>query len=103
MRCYRSLAGMPEVSPPPVRRKGFITFGSLNRFSKVSERVLECWARILVAVPDSRLALCVPEGAVRQASADLFAGYGAAPKRLTYFSKFHRPTPTRAFWQGNST
>lgn len=50
---------------PPVRERapfedsGFITFGCLNRLTKVSDAALETWAQILNAVPDARLFMVV--------------------------------------------
>lgn len=38
-------------------RAGFVTFGSFNALAKVTPEVLWLWARILAAVPDSRLVL----------------------------------------------
>lgn len=87
MWCYRPLDGMPDVAPAPFQEKGYVTFGAFNRFSKSSPRVLECWAQILAAVPDSRLLLCIPEGGVRDRVVDLFKRHGILPARLTLFSK----------------
>ena len=57
--CYRaSRAGeKSRIAPLPAREKGYITFGSFNNFAKVTDRVLHLWAKILRAVPRSRLFL----------------------------------------------
>ena len=57
--CYRaSRAGeKSRIAPLPVREKGYITFGSFNNFAKVTDKVLHLWAKILRAVPRSRLFL----------------------------------------------
>jgi predicted O-linked N-acetylglucosamine transferase (SPINDLY family) len=47
----------PEIGPVPAMANGYITFGSFNNLPKVTPRVLESWARILQAVPRSRLIL----------------------------------------------
>jgi predicted O-linked N-acetylglucosamine transferase (SPINDLY family) len=47
----------PEPGPLPALSRGEVTFGSFNRFNKVQRPVLESWARILRAVPGSRLML----------------------------------------------
>jgi len=44
-------------SPAPVLRNGFVTFGSCNRHAKVTDAVARAWARVLDAVPGSRLVL----------------------------------------------
>jgi len=54
---YQPSANAPEVAPAPFLKRGFITFGSFNNGVKVNEGVIEVWARILTAVPSSRLLL----------------------------------------------
>ena len=36
---------------------GYVTFGSFNNMSKVNERAVACWAKVMVQVPKSRLVL----------------------------------------------
>lgn len=55
--CYAPPPDSPAVSPAPFAEKGGITFGSFNNFAKVTPQVLALWARLLRAVPDSRLLL----------------------------------------------
>jgi predicted O-linked N-acetylglucosamine transferase (SPINDLY family) len=55
--CYRPYEGAPEVSALPARQAGHITFGSFNNLAKVSPQLLRLWARVLEAVPGSRLLL----------------------------------------------
>jgi predicted O-linked N-acetylglucosamine transferase (SPINDLY family) len=47
----------PDPGPLPALSRGEVTFGSFNRFNKIQRPVLESWARILRAVPGSRLML----------------------------------------------
>ena len=44
-------------APAPFQKNGYITFGSFNNFSKVTDMMLELWGKILAAVPNSRLFL----------------------------------------------
>lgn len=48
---------LPPVRELPAAAKGFVTFGSLNRFNKIRPAILELWADILRAVPRSHLLL----------------------------------------------
>lgn len=43
--------------PNPATLHGCVTFGSFNNLAKVNDRMLQVWARILEAVPGSRLLL----------------------------------------------
>ncbi|HTW94200.1 MAG TPA: tetratricopeptide repeat protein [Tepidisphaeraceae bacterium] len=50
--CFSPLSGAPAIEPP---RRDFISFGCFNDLSKVNEPLIDAWAKILTAVPDSRL------------------------------------------------
>ncbi|HTU61994.1 MAG TPA: tetratricopeptide repeat protein, partial [Polyangiales bacterium] len=63
--CYDPLTDEPEVSALPALTHGRITFGSLNHFRKVNDEVLRVWAKVLSAVPQSRLLLSAPQGTAR--------------------------------------
>ena len=64
--CYQAPEDAPEVRPPPALSAGHVTFGCLNNFAKVNEHVLTLWARLLRAVPNSRLLLHAREGSHRE-------------------------------------
>lgn len=55
--CYQPVPYAPEIASSPCQRNGHITFGCFNNTAKLNEEVLDVWARILSAVPDSRLIL----------------------------------------------
>lgn len=56
--CYVPVPFAPDVAlSPPSLKNGFITFGSFNNTAKLNGGVLDLWARILSAVPESRLLL----------------------------------------------
>lgn len=55
--CFMWHDNPPPVAPAPFLGNGFVTFGSFNNFTKVSDRVLRLWAQILARVPQSRLYL----------------------------------------------
>jgi predicted O-linked N-acetylglucosamine transferase (SPINDLY family) len=89
--CYDPLAAEPQPGPLPALRNGFVTFGSLNNFCKVNDGVLDLWARVLTAVPGSRLLLLCQPGAHRQRVLDRLRGGGVEPDRVE-FAGF-RPRP----------
>jgi len=56
--CYQPVPWAPaEVAPPPCLQTGYITFGCFNNTAKLNAGVFDLWARILIAVPNSRLVL----------------------------------------------
>jgi protein O-GlcNAc transferase len=58
--CYMSFTRPPfdlAITEPPALKNGFVTFGCFNNLAKVNDSVLEVWARVLAAVPGSRLVL----------------------------------------------
>jgi predicted O-linked N-acetylglucosamine transferase (SPINDLY family) len=87
MWCYRPLPDMPAVTASPFERKGYVTFGSFNRYSKNGPAVLAAWVNILERVAGSRLLLCIPEGTVRQEIALFFGARGIDPVRIDCFAK----------------
>ena len=53
--CYSPPAYAPDIAPRTDPER--ITFGSFNRLAKLNDQVLQTWARILHAVPDSCLVI----------------------------------------------
>jgi predicted O-linked N-acetylglucosamine transferase (SPINDLY family) len=45
------------VAPAPVARNGFVTFGCFNAAAKIGASAIDAWARVLDAVPHSKLLL----------------------------------------------
>ena len=55
--CYEPTTQLKPATAPPCLAKGYVTFGSFNQFSKMSDSILRAWKKILDAVPASRLIL----------------------------------------------
>ncbi|MBV7482836.1 hypothetical protein [Bordetella sp. BOR01] len=55
--CYMPPTRVPDVAPLPALRHGHVTFGCFNNPTKINEVILGQWARLLHAVPQSRLFL----------------------------------------------
>ena len=55
--CYMWHDNPTVVNPAPCTKKGYITFVSFNNFTKVTDEALRVWAKIVNAVPNSKLYL----------------------------------------------
>jgi protein O-GlcNAc transferase len=88
--CYDPLSPEPAVNDLPALTTGHITFGSLNNFCKFNDGTLDLFARILHAVPRSRLMLFVSEGSHRDRTRDFFVQRGIAADRLTFVPRQSR-------------
>ncbi len=83
--CYMPPQHVPEVGPLPALRNGYVTFGCFNNPTKVNETVLGHWARLLRAVPDSRLYLKSSSFGtedLRKRTLDVLATHGIDSKRV---------------------
>ena len=83
--CYEPPAGYPEITPPPCLAGQGITFGSLNNTCKINDQVLRAWARILEAVPGSRLRLLAKQGSHRRSIVEKLSGMGVSAERISFF------------------
>jgi protein O-GlcNAc transferase len=83
--CYDPLDGRTvPVNTLPVLQKRFITFGCLNTFCKINERVLALWAEVLRQVESSRLLLLAAHGDHRQRTLDQFSQEGVDAERIEF-------------------
>jgi predicted O-linked N-acetylglucosamine transferase (SPINDLY family) len=82
----------------PAATRGFVTFGFLNQFAKVSPPVRRLWIEILAALPGARLVLMAGAGSHRDALRAEFAAGGFAGDRIefvaraarsAYFQRYH--------------
>lgn len=90
---YRPLIRRPEmvqsaeygVQPPPALKNGYITFGSCNTLAKYSDTTIRVWAKVLHAVPGSRLMIESPglhTVALQRLLVQRFGAAGVEPQRL---------------------
>lgn len=82
---YQPPSTMPEVAPLPALEKKHITFGCFSRLVRINEQVVETWAKILHAVPQSRLmlnAMPLAEDKTRALFTNRFAEHGISEDRL---------------------
>ncbi len=83
--CYGPPESAPEPAPPPCLGSRPVTFGSFNALPKIGTGVMSSWARILDAVPGSRLlikARGLDDPATRESVASRFGARGIGPDRL---------------------
>ena len=84
--CYQPVPWTPaEVSAPPFKRNGFITFGCFNNTAKFNAGVFDAWAQVLQSAPNSRLILkwrTFNDEAFRQQVTDAFVDRGIAADRI---------------------
>jgi len=93
---YRPPAEAPEVGELPARRDGRIHFGFLGATHRVGTPFMQAAARLLAAIPDSRLHLLIRDGAEEAHKAFKLGPIiqaGLDPGRVV----FHRRTGLRAF------
>lgn len=88
--CYDPLDEITAVNRLPALDRGYVTFGCLNQFTKVNADVLTLWARVLQAVPKSRLLLLAEEGSSRQRVLDSLGKEQIDPARLEFFTRQRR-------------
>jgi predicted O-linked N-acetylglucosamine transferase (SPINDLY family) len=90
---YWTPKSLPEPGALPARARGYITFGSFNRLTKVLDPVLRAWAEIMRAVPNSRLVL--KDGLFNRDSYETpilaaLAAEGIAAERITVLDRVDR-------------
>lgn len=92
-KCYYHFTPPPDykthpslqVGEMPCLKNGYMTFGSFNNLSKVNDAVVELWAKVLNAVPNSKLFLKykqLGDENIRQSICERFGKFGIAAERL---------------------
>jgi len=83
--CYRPPEDAPEVAINPYGRNGYVTFGSFDEAAKVTLDAVNTWARLLSAVPQSKLLLrntSFADSGTRERYLSLFRQRGVDRDRL---------------------
>lgn len=86
--CYLPDRESPDVNTLPALKTGHITFGSFNNIIKVSPEVIALWAKILKAVPGSRLIMktySFSDSTTCRNMMDLFLREGVAEGRIALY------------------
>lgn len=100
--CFTPPAERVDVGPLPLTIQGHVTFGCFNHLMKMNDGVVDVWARILHAVPGSRLFLKakqLDDAPTRETTIARFAQRGIDASRLMlegrspraeYFAAYNR-------------
>jgi protein O-GlcNAc transferase len=88
--CYDPMSDLPANAAPPAERAGYITFGCLNNFAKVTDATLNLWGRVMQSVPNSRLILLTPFGSARTRVVNALAMCAVAADRVTFVERLPR-------------
>ncbi|HEV3104170.1 MAG TPA: tetratricopeptide repeat protein [Trinickia sp.] len=100
--CFTPPAEDVAVGTSPALAQGHVTFGCFNHLMKMNANVVDVWARVLRAVPGSRLFLKakqLDDAFAREATLARFAAQGIAATRLIlegrspraeYFAAYNR-------------
>lgn len=75
------------IADPPFQANGYVTFGSLNKAYKYSDRCIALWSKVLQAAPGSKFAVIRPEARSQVFIDNLskaFGEYGIPPERLVF-------------------
>jgi len=89
--CYEAPAEAGAVGELPAARNGWVTFGCLNHYSKMSGEALAVWRELLHSVPGSRLILHAPPGRHRERVLAFFEGGGVARERIEFVALQQMP------------
>jgi protein O-GlcNAc transferase len=84
--CYQPPHSAPEIGELPALG-GTVTFTSVNNFTKVTPTIQRMWARLLVAVPNSRLIIqtaAVGSEQTQKRVQEIFTAEGVQPQRIEF-------------------
>lgn len=89
--CYDPFEEGPPVAPLPAREAGVVTFGCLNKCAKINAGTVALWARVLRAVPRSRMIVRATNDASRARLAAWFEAEAIDRTRIEFVGWQARP------------
>ena len=99
--CYQAPENTPDVIELPAKTIKRITFGSFNNLPKITESVIDLWAKVLHAVPNSRMILKInwfDDAGTRDRYWQLFRDRGIASERVKLIGLILDSTHHLAFY-----
>jgi protein O-GlcNAc transferase len=97
--CFDPQTPEPLVNDLPAARNGFITFGCLNQFGKITDATLNRWATLLNRLPNSHFHLLAPASRARAELTKHLEITGVQPARITFADRQPRPDYLRLYHQ----
>jgi protein O-GlcNAc transferase len=85
--CYEPPQRSPDVNPTPAMNLGYVTFGCLNNFCKVSPMALQTWIQLMQRTANSQFILHTLEGSHRQRVREMFQSQDVDPRRLRFVGR----------------
>jgi protein O-GlcNAc transferase len=82
--CYQPGGPAPEPAEPPVLEAGYVTFGCLNNFAKVSPAAMDLWTQILHRIPQARLIVHSKPGSHLDGVRERFGRAGINADRIEF-------------------
>ena len=90
----------PDPTPTPAIANGYVTFGSYNNPIRLNDQTVAGWARILRAVPNSRLLLryrYFVDEVLQNVTLMRFAAHGVEPGRIAFHGQLAQPEYYRSY------
>ena len=87
--CYKAPSICPDIVSAPVIQNDYVTFGSYNKLTKISDEVIALWSQVLQAVPNSRLifqCLSLNDPPTRERYEKLFLANHISLERIDFIS-----------------
>jgi predicted O-linked N-acetylglucosamine transferase (SPINDLY family) len=76
------------IADSPALKNGYITFGSFNRTSKLTQQTLDLWCKVLNEIPTSKMIIGnVSDDALKQQLENEFSKRNVSIERLTFYAK----------------
>jgi predicted O-linked N-acetylglucosamine transferase (SPINDLY family)/cytochrome c-type biogenesis protein CcmH/NrfG len=101
--CIMTIEPLPyrlPISDPPMLSRGYATFGVFNRVSKISDRAVALWSRILRAIPRSQILIkhyALDDASVRTEQLEKFAAHEVPAERIVLLGSTSREEHLAAF------
>lgn len=98
--CFTPPSDAVDVASLPALSNGSVTFGCFNNPRKLNGAVIDCWGRVLEAVPGSRLMLKYKgyeDASLRERISGQFARHGIEENRLIFSGQSTRAAYLEAY------